>query len=190
MAENGNSSIYSAVTVSFLGTIAVFKDDKALGPTSLLVAAGVAAVGVVFFGWLSDRVGRVVVYRHGALFQAVIAFPAFYLLTLGQPWLVMLVIAIGTGIGVQSMLGPQCALLPEMFGSTHRFTGVALSREVSAMIASGLVPVLIAALLEATHNSWLVLAGFSLVLSLITFATTYAIRETKGRDLTLSEDGA
>jgi MHS family metabolite:H+ symporter-like MFS transporter len=88
------------------------------------------------------------------------------------------------------MLGPQCALLPEMFGSTHRFTGVALSREISAMIASGLVPVLIAALLEATHNSWLVLAGFSLVLSLITFATTFAIRETKGRDLTLLEDGA
>lgn len=190
MAENGNSSIYSAVTVSFLGTIAFFKDDKTLGPTSLLVAAGVAAVGVVFFGWLSDRLGRVVVYRYGSLFQAAIAIPAFYLLTLGQAWLVLLVIAIGTGIGVQSMLGPQCALLPEMFGSTHRFTGVALSREVSAMVASGLVPVLIAALLEATHNSWVVLAGFSLVLSLITFATTFAIRETKGRDLTLIEDGA
>ena len=190
MAENGNSSIYSAVTVSFLGTIAAFKADKAIGPTALLVAAGVAAVAVVFFGALSDRVGRVRVYRYGALFQAVIAVPAFYLLTLGQPWLVYVVVAVGTGLGVQSTLGPQCSLLPEMFGATRRFTGVALSREISAMVASGLVPVLIAVLLAETHNSWIVLAGFSLVLALITFATTFTIRETKGRDLTALEDGA
>lgn len=190
MAENGNSSIFSAIAVSFLGTVAVFKDDKALGPVALLIAAAFSAVAVVFFGWLSDRVGRVPVYRYGALFQAIIALPAFYLLTLGQAWLVIVVITVGIALGVQSMLGPQCALLPEMFGATHRFTGVALSREISAMLASGLVPVLIAAALEATHNSWLVLGLFSLVLSLITFGTTFALRETRGRDLTVLADGA
>ena len=189
MAENGNSSIFSALTVSFLGTLAVYKDNKTLGPASLLVAAAVSAIAVVLFGWLSDRYGRIPVYRYGALFQAVIAFPAFYLLTLGQAWLVIVVVTVGIGLGVQSMLGPQCALLPEMFGASHRFTGVALSREISAMLASGLVPVLIAMALEATGNSWTVLAGFSLVLSLITFATTFALRETRGRDLTLLEDG-
>lgn len=190
MAENGNSSIYSAVVVSFLGTVAAFKSDKAIGPASLLVAAGVAAVAVVAFGALSDRVGRVKVYRYGALFQAIIAFPAFYLVTLGQTWLVFVVIAIGTGIGVQACLGPQCSLMPEMFGATRRFTGVALSREISAMVASGLVPVLIGIFLASTHNSWLVLAGFSCALAVITFATTFTIRETKGRDLTALEDGA
>ncbi|MDQ4502286.1 MFS transporter [Sinomonas sp. ASV322] len=190
LAENGNSSIYSAVVVGFLGTVAAFKGDKAIGPAALLVAAGVAAVAVVTFGALSDRFGRVKVYRYGALFQAIIAIPAFYLVTLGQPWLVYVVIAVGTGIGVQSTLGPQCSLLPEMFGATRRFTGVALSREISAMIASGLVPFLIGILLAATKNSWMVLAGFSLALALITFATTFTIRETKGRDLTALEDGA
>ncbi|MCB8793992.1 MFS transporter, partial [Escherichia coli] len=90
--------------------------------------------------------GRVPVYKWGALFQAVVAVPAFYLMTLGQSWLVIVVVVVGVAIGVQSMLGPQCALLPELFGSTHRFTGVALSREISAMLASGLIPVLVAAL--------------------------------------------
>ncbi|WP_051620125.1 MFS transporter [Haematomicrobium sanguinis] len=188
LAENGNSSIYSAVTVSFIGAMAAFSQEKSLGPTALLIAAAFSAVTVVFFGWLSDRVGRVPVYKWGSLFQAVIAIPAFYLMTLGQSWLVIVVIVIGIALGVQSMLGPQCALLPELFGSTHRFTGVALSREISAMIASGLVPVLIVALLKATDNSWLVMAIVSLVLSLITFATTFTLPETRGRDLVTPED--
>ena len=56
------------------------------------------------------------------------------------------------------------------------------------MIASGLVPVLIVALLKATDNSWLVMAIVSLVLSLITFATTFTLPETRGRDLVTPED--
>ncbi|MDN5667823.1 MAG: MHS family MFS transporter [Renibacterium salmoninarum] len=188
MAENGNSSLYSAVMVSFIGGIAAYQSNNSLGPTALLVAAGAAAVMVVFFGWLSDRVGRVPVYKWGALFQAVVAVPAFYLMTLGQSWLVIVVVVVGVAIGVQSMLGPQCALLPELFGSTHRFTGVALSREISAMLASGLIPVLVAALLAATGNSWLVMAGASLILSLISFATTFVLPETAGRDLRSTQD--
>ncbi|GAP54709.1 major facilitator protein [Arthrobacter sp. Hiyo6] len=80
---------------------------------------------VVTFGALSDRFGRVPVYRYGALFQAAIALPAFYLVTLGNVTLVWVVMVVGVALGVQSMLGPQCPLLPELFGSQYRFTGVA-----------------------------------------------------------------
>ena len=78
MGENGNSSIYSALLVSFMSVQeGVFPGDKFIGPVGLLIAAGFAAVMVVAFGALSDRVGRVPVYRYGALFQAVIALPGF-----------------------------------------------------------------------------------------------------------------
>lgn len=103
-----------------------------------VIAAVVSAIMVVVFGFLSDKYGRVRVYRFGALFQAIIALPAFYLLTLGQTWLVFVVMSAGIGIGVQAMLGPQCALLPELFGNTHRYTGVAMSREISAVLAGGI----------------------------------------------------
>ena len=110
MGENGNSSIYSALLVSFISMPAgVFAGDKFIGPTGLLIAAGFAAVMVVTFGALSDRFGRVPVYRYGALFQAVIALPAFYLVTLGNVTLVWVVMVVGIALGVQSMLGPQCA---------------------------------------------------------------------------------
>ena len=141
MGENGNSSIYSALLIAFLAQrTASFPGDKFIGPVGLLIAAGFAAVMVVTFGALSDRFGRVPVYRYGALFQALIALPAFYLVTLGNVTLVWIVMVVGIALGVQSMLGPQCPLLPELFGSQYRFTGVAMSRELSAVLAGGLGP--------------------------------------------------
>ncbi|MFN3922089.1 MAG: MFS transporter, partial [Pseudarthrobacter sp.] len=189
MGENGNSSVYSALLVSFISLPAgVFPGDKFIGPTGLLIAAGCAAVMVVVFGALSDRFGRVPVYRYGALFQALIALPAFYLVTLGNVTLVWAVMAVGIALGVQSMLGPQCAMLPELFGSQHRFTGVALSRELSAVLAGGFAPMIGVALLAATNHSWLVPALYSLVLAAISFVTTFFTPETNGRDLALVED--
>jgi MHS family metabolite:H+ symporter-like MFS transporter len=189
MGENGNSSIYSALLVSFMSMPAgVFAGNNSIGPVGLLIAAGFAAVMVVTFGALSDRYGRVPVYRYGALFQAIIAVPAFYLVTLGNVTLVWVVMAVGIAIGVQSMLGPQCPLLPELFGSQYRFTGVAMSREISAVLAGGLAPLLGALKLAATNHSWLVLAIYSLVLALISFVTTFFTPETAGRDLVSTED--
>ncbi|MET4539218.1 MHS family metabolite:H+ symporter-like MFS transporter [Arthrobacter bambusae] len=189
MGENGNSSIYSALLVSFMSMPAgVFAGNNSIGPVGLLIAAGFAAVLVVTFGALSDKFGRVPVYRCGALFQAVIAVPAFYLVTLGNVTLVWVVMSVGIAIGVQSMLGPQCPLLPELFGSQYRFTGVAMSREISAVLAGGLAPLLGALMLAATNHSWLVLAIYSLVLALISFVTTFFTPETAGRDLVSTED--
>ncbi|TVU61539.1 MHS family MFS transporter [Paenarthrobacter nitroguajacolicus] len=189
MGENGNSSIYSALLVSFMSMPAgVFAGNNSIGPVGLLIAAGFAAVMVVTFGALSDKYGRVPVYRYGALFQAIIAVPAFYLVTLGNVTLVWVVMAVGIAIGVQSMLGPQCPLLPELFGSQYRFTGVAMSREISAVLAGGLAPLLGALMLAATNHSWLVLAIYSLVLALISFVTTFFTPETAGRDLVSTED--
>ncbi|MFK0038673.1 MULTISPECIES: MFS transporter [Paenarthrobacter] len=190
MGENGNSSIYSALLVSFLSMPAGggFVGNTQIGSTGLLIAAGFSAILVVTFGALSDRFGRVPVYRYGALFQAIIAVPAFYLVTLGNVTLVWVVMSVGIAIGVQSMLGPQCPLLPELFGSQYRFTGVAMSREISAVLAGGVAPLLGAILLAATNQSWLVLAIYSLVLALISFVTTFFTPETAGRDLVSTED--
>ena len=111
-------------------------------------------------------------------------------MTLGNVTLVWIVMVVGIALGVQSMLGPQCPLLPELFGSRYRFTGVAMSRELSAVMAGGLVPLVGAALLAVTDHSWLVLAIYSLVLALISFVTTFFTPETVGRDLLLTEDAS
>ena len=188
MAENGNSSIYQTLSLSFIAGLSIYDAPQEIGPTGTTIAAAFAAVMVVVFGSLSDRIGRVAVYRYGALFQAIIALPAFYLMTLGEVWLFYVVLVIGIAVGVQSMLGPQCALLPELFGVSHRYTGVALSREFSAVIAGGIAPLVGASLLVATNYSFLSIGLYSMVLSLISFGTTFLTPEPAGRDMTTPED--
>jgi MHS family metabolite:H+ symporter-like MFS transporter len=134
-------------------------------------------------GALSDRFGRIPVYRAGAIVIALVALPAWYLLSLGNPVLVVLVVVLGVSVGVNTMLGAQCALLPELFGNRHRYIGVAVSREFSAVIAGGLAPLLGVWFLSLTDYAWWPLGVYTLVLAVITIATTFVTPETRGRDL-------
>jgi MHS family metabolite:H+ symporter-like MFS transporter len=167
------------------GTIMV---NKSVGPIAVAVASLIGIFSVPLAGWVSDRVGRVPVYRFGALVMLVLAFPGWYLISLGQTWLVILVIAVAIGFGVNTMLGSQCALLPEMFGNRHRYLGVAVSREFSAVIAGGLAGVLGAYLIKVSGGSWVPLGVYTFVLAAITMATTFVTPETRERDLTRLND--
>ncbi|TFC23353.1 MFS transporter [Cryobacterium glucosi] len=186
MAENGGSYIFSTLAVSFVVTTVGV--GTWIGPLAVAVGSLVGMVTVPFAGHLSDRFGRVPVYRFGAAVLLVLAFPGWWLLSLGNPVIVIIVIAVAIGLGVNTMLGAQCALLPEMFGNQHRYLGVATSREFSAILAGGIAPVLGAFLIGASGGAWWPLAIYVFILAAITFATTFVTPETRGRDLTLLND--
>lgn len=182
MAENGTSYLYSTLTISYV-TVAVGV-SASVGPLAVACASLVGIFTVPLFGALSDRFGRVPVYRAAAAFQGLFAVPAFAMLHTGSTVLICVVVAAGIGVGVMGMLGPQCAQLAELFGARHRYTGVAMGREISAVIAGGIAPLIGSALLLATSNAWWPIAAYVILLSLITFVTTFFTPETVGRDLT------
>ncbi len=186
MGENGGSYLFNSVAVAFaVGTVGV---SKTIGPTAVAVASLIGMISVPLTGWISDRVGRVPVYRFGAVVLVLLAFPGWWLISLGNPVLVIVVISIAIGFGVNSMLGAQCALLPEMFGNKHRYLGVAMSRELSAVLAGGIAGVLGSALIAIFDGSWVPLAIYTFVLAGISLLTTFITPETRGRDLTKVED--
>lgn len=186
MAENGGSYLFNSLAVAFATkTIMV---DRSVGPIAVAVGSLIGMVSVPLAGHISDRVGRVPVYRFGAAVMVVISFPSWYLISLGHAWLVIVVIAVAIGFGVNTMLGAQCAMLPEMFGNKHRYLGVAVSREFSAVIAGGLAGVLGAILIAKYDGSWLPLGVYTFILAAITLATTFIATETRSRDLTTVED--
>jgi len=86
------------------------------------------------------------------------------------------------------MLGAQCSMLPELFGNRHRYIGVAVSREFSAVVAGGIAPLLGVWFLALTDYSWWPLGVYTLVLAVITVATTFVTPETRGRDLNQIDD--
>jgi MHS family metabolite:H+ symporter-like MFS transporter len=188
MAENGGSYIFNTLAVSFVVTTVGV--EGWIGPLAVAVGSLVGMVSVPWAGALSDRFGRIPVYRFGAGVLLVLAFPGWWLLSLGNPLVIILVITVAIGFGVNTMLGSQCALLPELFGNRHRYIGVATTREFSAVLAGGIAPVAGAWLISISGGAWWPVATYVFVLSAITFATTFLVPETRGRDLTLIEDAS
>jgi MHS family metabolite:H+ symporter-like MFS transporter len=189
MAENGGSYLFSTLSITFVTSGAVGL-GKSVGPLAVAVASGLGILTVPLAGALSDRFGRIPVYRAGAIFMALLSLPAWYLLSLGNPVLVVLVVVLGVSLGVNTMLGAQCAMLPELFGNRHRYIGVAISREFSAVVAGGVAPLLGVWFLTLTDYSWWPLGIYTLVLATITIATTFITPETRGRDLNLVDDAS
>ncbi len=185
MAENGGSYIYQTLAITYVTRLGV---QSSIGPLAVAVGAVLGFFTIPLAGSLSDRYGRMRIYRIGAIIQLVLAAVAWPLLSIGNPALTVTVIAIAYGIGVNVMLGAQCAALPELFGSRHRYIGVAIAREFSAILAGGIAPFIGALLLAAFSNSWVPLALYVAALTLITLFTTFITPETRGRDLTLLTD--
>jgi MFS transporter, MHS family, metabolite:H+ symporter len=185
MAENGGSYIYQTLAITYVTKLGV---QSSIGPLAVAVGAMLGFFTIPLAGSFSDRYGRMRIYRIGAIVQLVLACAAWPLLSLGNAALTVVVIAISYGIGVNIMLGAQCAALPELFGSRHRYIGVAIAREFSAILAGGIAPFLGALLLAAFSNSWVPLALYVMGLTLITLVTTFVTPDTRARDLTLLGD--
>lgn len=192
LGENGGSSIYQALAVSYIvGTVGL---TGPIGALSLVSAASMGALMVPIAGLLTGRFGRVPVYRALALFQLVLAFPVWWVLSQGSVVASVIAISIALGMGVWGMFGAQGALMPELFGARHRYIGVSVAREVSAVLAGGIAPLVGTTIIawtvglhggakEAGVLAWLPIATFLAALTLITFLTTFFVPETRGRDL-------
>lgn len=187
MAENGGSYMFQSVALAFV-TSAAIGLDRGTVAWGVTIGSLIGVFSVPLTGALSDRLGRVPVYRFGAVFMLLYAFPAWYLLSVGGEAVAIVVVAVGIGVAVNTMLGPQCALLPEMFGNRHRYLGVAMSREISAVLAGGIAGVLGASLMAWTNENWIVMGLYMAVLAAITTAATFLVPETRARDLLRTED--
>ncbi|ERG64958.1 MULTISPECIES: MFS transporter [Agrococcus] len=189
MAENGGSYMFQTLALAFVaGNFLASPVDRGIAAWGVTIGALIAIFVLPLTGHLSDRFGRRIVYRTGAVLMLVYAFPAWWLLSLGDPVTVVAVIALGVGIAVNTMLGPQCAMLPELFGNRHRYLGVAMAREISAVLAGGLAGVLGAYLLAVSDGDWLLPAIYMATLALITTASTFLVPETRARDLLRLDD--
>jgi len=192
LAENGGSSIYQALAISYV--VGVVDVESSVGSLCLIFAPLLGALVVPLSGMLTDRYGRVIVYRWFAIFQLLIAFPVWWVLSLGNVVSTIIVISIALAVGTWGMFGAQGALLPELFGANHRYIGVAMAREVSAVISGGVAPLVGSGIIawvisinggnkDAGIWAWIPIAAYLALLTLGTIATTFFTPESRARDL-------
>jgi MFS family permease len=124
--------------------------DSLLNDT--LVAAAIGLFSVPFFGYLSDIIGRRLMYGIGIVCIGLFAFPYFGLLNTKVAGLVLLAIVLSL-VFHDMQYGPQAALIAESFGPNVRYSGAGLGYQLASVIAGGPAPLIAAAILSATGSS-------------------------------------
>jgi len=140
--------------VTFVLTYGTKKLDLAEGDLLgyTMVAAAVGLISVPVFGWISDRIGRRLMYGIGIVCTALYAFPYFGLLNTKVSWLVLVGIVVSL-IFHDMQYGPQAALIAERFGANVRYSGASIGYQLASVIAGGPAPLIATQILSGTGSS-------------------------------------
>ena len=117
----------------------------------------------IFAGWLSDQIGRKPVVLSGMILGAIFIHPAFRLLdTLGtsyiesgaySPLLGMCIVLMTLSLSLGLVVGPQTALLAELFPAKNRNSAATLPHNLAAGWIGGLLPLIVTWLNQVWGNS-------------------------------------
>ena len=108
----------------------------------------------IFAGWLSDRIGRKPVIVSGLVLGAALIFPAFEILqSLGEKFthsdqtghelVTIAAVLIGLSAILALVVGPQTALLAELFPARTRNSAATLPHNIAAGWIGGLLPLMV-----------------------------------------------
>lgn len=159
---NALSYIFKTFSLAYLTQ---FKGVEAhVTSLSVTIASLVAIFAVPFFGWLCDRWSSKTVLMLGGALSVLFAYPFLQLLSTGEPMLIYVAIAIGTGILAPMMFAPQGSFLSRQFPTQTRSSGFGTGREIGTAVAGGLAPLGGLALVagSATHST----DGVALILAI------------------------
>jgi MHS family proline/betaine transporter-like MFS transporter len=127
--------------------------DAAQALIGTLVAGGINTIAPMFFGHLSDRVGRIPVMRVFAAIGLVMTYPLFLWLVDGPTLLKLVTIqALLAFIMYSGYFSVAPALLSDLFEMRRRTTGISLSYVFGQLLFGGLTP-LVAGMLVAQTGS-------------------------------------
>ncbi len=173
----------------------VLKVEFSMASTIVAIALLLGLPWFVFFGWLSDRIGRKKVMLAGNLLGALAVYPTYQaiaaaagpidpatkLATNANP--VLLTFLVWTLlIWVGMVYGPIAAFLVEAFPAKIRYTSVSLPYHVANGYFGGFLPLIAASVTAATGNIFtglwypIIVALATFVIGLFTLKETYQIK--------------
>jgi len=121
------------------------------------IALLLATPSLIFFGWLSDRIGRKPIILAGFFLAAITYYPLYTALgnaanpaNINYPVAVIIVAIMVSYVGM--VYGPIGAFLAEYFPARIRYTSVSVPYHIGNGWGGGLVPVITTAAYLSTHS--------------------------------------
>ena len=121
------------------------------------IALLLATPSLIFFGWLSDRIGRKPIILAGFLLAAVTYYPLYTALgnaanpaNINYPVAIIIVAIMVSYVGM--VYGPIGAFLAEYFPARIRYSSVSVPYHIGNGWGGGLVPVITTAAYVSTHS--------------------------------------
>ncbi|KKB62838.1 major facilitator transporter [Robbsia andropogonis] len=184
LAELGGSvSVY--ITAFFLPAHAIrtLHMSSTHAAISGVVSSLVLFLSAPIMGYLADRFSRKRVLLISRCAMIIVVYPAFLLLSM-HPTLIMLCgVSAVLAVLVTGQIIPVLVMIPEMFPTNVRATGIAMTYVVSASIFGGFSP-LIAAVLTARSGNPLAPAWYVAAACLMSLFALIWLRDRTGEKLT------
>jgi metabolite-proton symporter len=182
-AENGLYYLITVFPITYvISALKMGRQDLLPG---MIMSSAVGLAALPFYGWLSDKIGRRVVYLWGATMCGILAFPLFWMLDKAPQNIVWgwAAIIIFMQVGHSAMYGPQASFLAELFPTKIRYTGASVGYQLAGVFAGGVSLPLATYMLIRSHNQSWPVALYIISFSVITIIATLIVKETYKKDI-------
>jgi MHS family proline/betaine transporter-like MFS transporter len=176
-------SAYNGLLIAHMPT---YLASDALGYTDLQATQAqnlcliVISILLPMFAWLGDKVPRRLILGIGSLVVATMAYP-YYQALVGHSMNLYLLVVVW-GAAASTFLGTFAAIAADLFPTRVRFSGVAVSMNVSVSVFSGTAPLIATALIRGTGNP-AAPALYLIPVLLLAFAASFAVKKYGGEIL-------
>ncbi len=184
--QAGNSGMIQTYLISYLTVVLLL--DRSIGANVVIVSSLVAFITVPLSGLLGDRFGRRTMYIVWTVVALIAIYPSILMISTGDTPLVFAGYIIIHNLAVMTLASLENLTLPEIFGSRNRYTYTAMAREIAAIIATGIGPVVAAAWVAAVTGSFIPIVIMLGVFTVCALIAAVWMPEVAGRDLTDPRD--
>jgi len=180
--EGVTFNIFGVFIIAYVTGVLQLPRQTALA--GVMISSALMIIMLPVYGNLSDHIGRRRMFAVAGLLIGILSFPAFWLMETKSPILIWLAITVPFAFVYPAVYGPQAALFSELFDTRVRYTGISFVYQFSGIFASGLTPIIATSLLPLGGNKPWLICAYILVVSMISAASVFAMRDMHKRDMT------
>lgn len=180
--QAGNSGLIQTYLISFMTlTLGL---QKGVSANAVIVSSLVGFVTIPLIGALGDKFGRRRMYILVMSAALVVIVPTMLAIDSKNLLWVFVGYVVLHNVAVLSPASLENVSIPEIFGARNRYTLTAVIREIAAVIATGIGPVVVAAWVAAATGSPIPIMVMLVLYSLSALIVAVWAKDWTGRDLT------